>query len=389
MATYISSNANRFYAAIEENYGLAAPITSANRYPAIRLQAQQILERGKRLDKTGTRTLLGMPKQARRHTGFETRTYLSSWNGSGEPGYGVLFQSAMGGAGQQSSKLQVAVVNGPVQLQTRTPHSLSVGSAISFLNEVRFVTGVPDPLSVAFNAPFTSPPSSGATLAPTVTYMLSTTLPSVTLYDYWDPVTTVSRVVTGAAVNSLSISINGDYHEFAFSGPASDLLDSSSFQTGTGGLSTFPTEPGAAAFDYSVVPGHLGQVWLGSEASQFFTLTEASIELRNNLDVRNREFGSSIPRAVVPGTRQVGSSFTVLAQDDAQTAGLYRAAKQRSTISAMLQLGQQQGQLMGIFLPTVTPEIPNYNDSEARLQWEFRNNMAQGVHNDEIYIAFA
>ena len=55
----------------------------------------------------------------------------------------------------------------------------------------------------------------------------------------------------------------------------------------------------------------------------------------------------------------------------------------------MIQLGQQQGQLMGIFMPAMTPEIPNFNDSETRLQWEFKNNKAQGTANDEFFIAFA
>jgi hypothetical protein len=55
----------------------------------------------------------------------------------------------------------------------------------------------------------------------------------------------------------------------------------------------------------------------------------------------------------------------------------------------MLQLGQQQGQLMGIYMPNVTPEIPNYIDSDLRLVWDFNNNLAQGTADDEIYIAFA
>jgi hypothetical protein len=83
------------------------------------------------------------------------------------------------------------------------------------------------------------------------------------------------------------------------------------------------------------------------------------------------------------------STFTLFAQDDAQTRGLYAAAKSRSPIPAMLQLGQQQGQMMGIFVPNVVPEIPLYNDSETRLMWEFKNNLGQGSSNDEIYVAFA
>lgn len=389
MANYISSNANRFYVAIEESYALAAPVTAANRFPSVRLEAQQILEHGKRLDKTGTRTFLGTPKSARRHTAFQSRTYLTSWSGSGQPSYGPLFQAALGASAQLSTGLVISSVQNPTTLQTATPHGLSTGFGISYGNEIRFVTVVPDPSTAVINAPFSTAPSPSSALAPAVTYKLSTSLPSLTLYDYWDPVSAVSRVITGAAVNNFQVSINGDYHEFLFTGPAADVLDSSSFVSGMGGLNSFPAEPALIEFDYSIVPGHLGQVWLGTPANQFFTLTEASVAVSNSIESRNQEFGSSYPRAIVPGSRLVSSEFMLLAQDDAQTTALYTAAKQRNPISAMLQLGQQQGQLMGIFLPNMTPEIPNYDDAEPRLQWEFKNNRAQGSADDEVYIAFA
>lgn len=89
------------------------------------------------------------------------------------------------------------------------------------------------------------------------------------------------------------------------------------------------------------------------------------------------------------GEREVISKFALLAQDDAQTVALYAAAKQRNPIAAMLQLGQQRGQLMGLYMPNVVPEIPVYNDAKPRLQWEFNNNLAQGISDDEIFVAFA
>lgn len=90
MASYIASNANRFYAAIERTYGQVAPIGAGNRFPAIRLEAEQVLQPSKRFDKTGTRTLGGVSSNARRYTAFEVRTYLTTWSGSGEPFVGPL-----------------------------------------------------------------------------------------------------------------------------------------------------------------------------------------------------------------------------------------------------------------------------------------------------------
>lgn len=389
MSTYISSNQNRFYAALEANYGEAAPITSSNRYPAVRLSGQQAVELGRRRDKTGTRTFLGGSSSARRKTAFETQTYLTSWNGSQQPGYGALVQAALGATPQISSGLVIASAQSGSSLQTTTNHGLSVGSAVSYNNELRFVTGTPAPNALNLNVPFSTTPTANAALSPAISYNLATVLPSVTVYDYWDPITAVSRMVTGGAVDVFAISVNGDFHEMQFSGPAGNLLDSSSFTVGTAGLSTFPVEPPLIDFNYTVLPGNLGQVWLGNTPSEFFTLTEAAVALKNNIDLRSMEFGSSYPLAMTPGPRLVSSNFTLLVQDDTQTPALYAAAKDRTQISAMLQLGAQQGQLMGIYLASVTPEVPLYNDSGTRLQWQFKNNLAQGTGNDELYVAFA
>jgi hypothetical protein len=389
MASYISSNANRFYAAIETAYGQAATVNAQNRFPAVQLQAEQLVERGRRLDKTGTRTFLALSPSSRRHTAFEVRAYLTSWSGSGGPPYGPLVQSAFGTPSQLSSGLIVAALQSPIQIQTTVPHGLSMGSAVSYLNEIRFITGVPDIVNLVINAPFSNDAEVNATLSPAVTYRLSSALPSITLYDYWDPITAVSRIVTGAAVDTFEVSINGDYHELIFSGPAANLIDSASFAPGSAGLSSFPTEPNLANFNCSIVPGNLGQLWLGSASNRFFTLTEAHIEVKNNINLRNREYGSSYPLAIAPGPRRAVCDFTLLAQDNPQTAALYAAGKNRQAITAMLQLGQRQRELMGIFMPKIMPEVPRYDDSETRLQWHFNNNLGQGIADDEIYVAFA
>lgn len=389
MPSCISSNANRFYTAVEPSYAQAAAITPVNRFPAVKLQAQQMMEQRRRLDKTGTRTFLGSSRNGGRRTVFQVRTHLTSWNGAGQPGYGPLFQAGLGAIPQFSAELVVSSVLNPTTIQTVSPHGLSTGFAVSYAGEIRFITSVPDALTFTTNAPFSQTPAVNSLLAPTVTYPLSTSLPSVTLYDYWDAVSPISRVITGAAVDSLEISVSGDYHNFVFAGPAADILDAVSFQSGNAGLSSYPIEPAIGTFNYQGVPGHLGQLWIGQPASQFFTLTEASIQIKNNVDTRPYEFGSSFPTSVVAGERQVKSRFSLLVQDDAETRALYTAARQQNCVSIMLQLGQQQGQLMGIYMPNVTPEMPDYVDSDLRLVWTFSNNLAQGVADDEIYVAFA
>jgi hypothetical protein len=390
MASYISSNANRFYTALESAYGNAAAISSSNRIPALKLTVRQQREVTHRKDKTGTRTFAGLPPGGRLKTNFELQTYLTSWAKSQPgPAYGPLFQAALGGTPQEFPGGTVASCTGDGRLGFTAEHGLQVGQAVASGSEIRFVAAIVDASNVQLNVPFTVLPAPGAVLSATVTYGPATELPSVSVFDFWSPATAVQRMLCGAAVDEMEISINGDYHEFRFNGVAQDVVDSSSFSAAAGGLQTFPPEPEMSAFDYSIVPGNMGQAWLGPMPNQFFTITSASVVMKNNLDMRAKEFGSSVPRAICPGERQVTSAFDLFSQDDAATAELYQAARQQSPITVMFQLGQASGQLMGVYLKSVIPEVPEFNDGKARLQWQFRPSRGQGTVDDEIAVAFA
>ncbi|HWC99463.1 MAG TPA: hypothetical protein VG456_22040 [Candidatus Sulfopaludibacter sp.] len=388
MSSYISSNANRFYTALESAYGSVGAITSSNRIPALKLAIRQQREAANRKDKTGTRTFAGLPPGGRLKTTFDLQTYMTSWHPPAPPGYGPLFQAALGGAPQAFTGGTVASCTADGKLGFAAPHGLTAGSSVTSGGEIRFVAAIIDASNVQLNVPFTVLPAAGAAVGPTVTYAPATELPSVSLFDFWSPATAVQRVLCGAAIDQMEIAINGDYHEFHFSGEGQDVVDSSSYTAGADDLVSFPQEPALDTFDYSIVPGNMGQAWLGASGKQFFTVTSASVGVKNNLDTRTKEFGSHVPRAISPGTRQVTAAFELFSQDDAATAELYQAARQQSPISVMFQLGEVSGQLMGVYLKSVVPEVPEFDDGKARLQWKFRPSRAQGTADDEIAVAF-
>ena len=389
MPSYISSNANRFYTALENSFGEVESITAANRIPAVKLGIRQQLDSAPRKDKTGSRTFGGLPAGGRRRTDFELHTYLTSWDkATTHPGYGPLFQAALGGAPVGFSGGTVAVSTADGRLGFGASHGLSLGQAVEFQGEIRFVAALVDAQTVQLNARFTALPSGGSALGPTVTYSPATQLSSISVFDYWSPSAAVQRLLCGAAVNQMDIRVNGDYHEFHFTGLAQDVLDNTSFSGGAGQLQTFPIEPELAAFDYSIVPGNMGQAWIGTEPSQFLTITNASIVLKNDLETRSKEFGSSLPRAISPGKRSVTAAFELYSQDDDATKSLYQAARQQSPISVMFQLGEVDGQVMGVYLKSVVPEVPEFDDGDNRLQWKFRASRAQGTVDDEISVAF-
>jgi hypothetical protein len=386
--SYISSNANRFYTALESAYGSIPTITASNRIPAVKLDVRQQLEVTNRKDKTGSRTFVGLPTGGRRRTNFDLRTYVtSSQPGAGGPAYGALFQAAMGGTPLQFAGGTVASYSNGT-LGFTAPHGLSAGQAVTYGGEIRFVSAIVDTSTVQLNAPLTTTPAVGAAVGAAVTYVLATELPSVSIFDYWSPTTATQRILSGAAVDQMAIEINGDYHELHFSGLAQDVVDNSSFSGGASQLTSFPAEPTLAAFDFSIVPGNMGEAWLGSTPTQFFTITSASVGLKNNLDARMKEFGFSLPQAISPGERSVEAAFELYSQDDSATVGLYQAARQQSPITVMFQLGQTAGQLMGVYLKSAIPVVPEFDDSKNRLQWQFRPSRAQGTVNDEMVCAF-
>lgn len=389
MACYISSNENRFYVAEEPSFGTVAAVTAENRFPALRLAARQRIERAERRDKTGGRTFVGIPSGVRKSTTFELATYMTSWTTApSQPAYGPLFRAALGAAPAAFGGGTLASAPNGATIRFTAPHGLTPGQGLTCNGELRFVAAVVDELAVQLNAPLTSSPVAGSAVGATMTYALATQLTSVSLYDCWSPAGAVQRILAGAAVDRARIKVNGDYHEFEFSGAAADLIDSASFYAGQGGLTEFPQEPEPGNLDYTIVPGHLGQAWLGSEPTRVYTLTSAELEIDNDLDLRSREFGMAYPRCIVAGQRRITLDFSLFSSDEGSATELYQAARQRSPISAMFQLGQQEGQLFGFYVKSFVPEVPDFDDRETRLQWRFTNSRAQGTFNDELYVAF-
>ncbi len=389
MGCYVSSNNERVYVALESSYGEVPTITAANRIPLLKLGAKQVPAVTGRKDKTGSRTFVGLPNSIRKTTSFTLNTLMTEWvDQTAAPTEGPLFQAALGATPVLYSGGTVASVTGQTQVAFTAAHGLSPGQAITSGTDIRFVAAVENSTTVFINAPFTITPTAGAAIGATITYNLAEDLPSLSIFDYWDPSGAVDRILIGAAMDKPTIKVNADFQEFDFSGPSQDLLDSTSFTSGQGGLTAFPAEPAQTGFDYTVIPGHLGQVWMGATPTEFFTLTEAELTLENNIALRLHEFGSDFPRCITAGARKISLNFNIFESVDTQTAGLYQAARQRSPISVMFQLGEQQQQLFGAYMPAMVPEVPQFDDSETRLQWKFQNDRAQGSVDDELYIAF-
>lgn len=389
MSCYISSNNERAFVALENEFGEVGAVTGAHRIPLVKLDVRQTLRDPGRRDKTGSRTFAGLPNKVRTDLTFRLNTLMMAWgNAPGAPAHGALFQAAMGGEARVFAGGTVAGVPSLTQITFGAAHGLSVGQGITFGGEMRFVTGVPNATTVIMNAAFSEVMTVGAVIGPTVTYRLATDLKSASIHDRWDPAEAVQRIVSGAAMDVMRIRVNGDFHEFEFSGPAKNVVDSATFVTGDAGLVSFPEEPASVGYDATLVPGHLGQVWMGSAPSRMHTLTSAELVLDNGVSLRSQEFGSDAARCIAAGQRSVKLNFRVYPEDEGETVELYQAARQRSPVEVMLQLGEEAGQLFGAYLPALVPELPEFGDAEARLEWNFDGSRAQGAVDDELYVCF-
>src|SRR5208337_3721044 len=210
--SYILSNDNRFYVALEQSYGAAAAISAVNRIPAVKLTTKQQTEKVQRADKTGSRTFAGNPAGLRTQTSFGLKTYMANWaDPTTLPPHGPLFQACLGASPVQSAGGTVASGSGTSTLAFTAPHGLAPGAAVTSGGEIRFVTVVVNTDTVQLNAPFSVTPTTNSRTGPTATYQTAENLSSVTLFDYWSPQTAVQRVLAGVAVDTLSIKVNGDF----------------------------------------------------------------------------------------------------------------------------------------------------------------------------------
>lgn len=389
MSNCVLSNQNRFYGKVEPAFGQAPAITAADRLSAIKLGIRQSDELRERKDKTGSRTFVGVAPGGRKRTQFSLETYLMAGTTPGAaPAAGHLFRAALGGGPLVFAGGTAGAGSTTTAIVFSSPHGLVEGQAFGFNDELRFVAAVSSPTGVTVGAPFSTAPGAGAPFTGAVSYKPAGEMPTLSIFDYWDPAGAVNRILVGAACGVLRVKINSDFHEFEFSGEAQDVLDSVSFTPGQGGLSSFPGEPPVSGSTGLPVPGNLGQAWLGAAASKFLTVTKATVALDNDLDLRNREFGSSVPLCHGGGLRKVTADIRLFEVDDAATKGLYQAARAQAAIGALFQLGQSAGQLFGVYLKSVVPKVPEFDDGDRLLEWSFGDCRAQGQGDDEIFVAF-
>ena len=152
----------------------------------------------------------------------------------------------------------------------------------------------------------------------------------------------------------------------------------------------FPAEPAIAPLTYSLVPGHLGEAWMGATPALVVLYgDEGSTDVQQQSGPQKQRVWFPAGSRNQPRGSQRGDRFHCLPAGRRDHARVVPGGNGNgSPIPVMLQLGQQSGQMFGLYMSSVIPQVPQFDDSDKRQQWQFVNCRAQGVLNDEIFVAF-
>lgn len=388
MGCYINSTNERLYGAIESEFGAAASLSSGDRLSFRSLKLGESAIRATRRDKTGSRTRFAPHPEIRTDNRFELTAYFPGRDAvAPTDAMTNLVECALGGERRSATGLIVSSIGtNPASITFSAPHLLAPSQALRFGGQIRFVKEVVSSNIVALSAPFDGNLSAGSSLGTTVTLYPGDTPRSFTLGNYWNPTGTLDRILAGSVIDEMEIALNSDFHGARFQGITREVVSVAAFSAGHTGLTQFPAEPPLSLASFVLVPGHVGQLHLGGAE---FYLLQLSLRLQNRVDARAREFGLGVAPCYSADLREVSVQFQLYASTKEAVAALHAMARNRQETDLSIQLGNKEGQLVGIHIPRFVPEIPELNDSDSRVVMSYPSSLAYGVANDEIAVSFA
>ncbi|MDX2267837.1 MAG: phage tail tube protein [Bryobacter sp.] len=383
---YIATHSNRIYLKSETDHPAMGDMSEAVLAPVTSLRVNTRRQQLFRQDKTGFRTDTPVLGPQRELIEVSLGAYGVGWDGGAtKTAISPLLESGFSAQANVGANYTVAAVAGAT-LTLGEDSTLTVGAALLFGTELRFVTAVSGLREVTLNAPFTVEPSLGATLQGCLNLGVGDATHTMSLLDNWNPSQAVQRFLTGVVANRLTVAVNNDFLDLSVDGFARNQYDS--VNGVVSGEFTFPTEPaGTGSLLASPIAGHLGQAVVGVDHQNVCTLTEATITIDNNIEPRTDEFGCYTTKAYTLGKRRVTVDFTLFERNDAFSQSLYAQAVNNVPVPVMFQLGTQPGAMLGIYLPAVLLSMPEFDDRQSRLLWRFQGSLALGGQNDEIFLA--
>jgi hypothetical protein len=383
---YIASLSNRIFIKSEVDSPTLNNMAEAQIAPITAFELSSNRKQLYRRDKTGFRSESPVMGPQRELIEFNLDSYGTGWaGGSSKPAISSILESGLCKSAELSSSFAVQSSAG-TSISLQADAALSIGMGLSFGSEIRFIESISGPRDFTINAAFSVQLDSGSQLDGCANLSLGESVNPMSILDSWAPSQAIQRFVTGAVTDVLKVNINNDFLEISAKGYARNLYDNVS---GIGGSEfQFPEAPANfSALENSPIAGHLGQAFIGVPAASLCTLTQAELRIDNNIEPRTDEFGCFSTKAFVLGRRRVSLDLTIFERNDALSQALYAKAVNNEPVPVMLQIGNQPGSMFAIYLPSVLFPVPAFSDAQPRLLWQFRNAIAMGLQNDEVFIA--
>src|SRR5579859_7486170 len=131
---YISADLHRQFVALESSFGVVPAFTAAGAFPALTLDLELQQEYLERKDFTGSRSFSGVFAGGRRQGRFQTEAYLIP-----SANLAPFFQAACGETPRTFAGGQVTAGSSASTLVFAAAHGLTVGQAVGYGGELRFV----------------------------------------------------------------------------------------------------------------------------------------------------------------------------------------------------------------------------------------------------------
>ena len=161
-----------------------------------------------------------------------------------------------------------------------------------------------------------------------------------------------NRLIWGCFVTEFMITLNGNVLVCDFRGRGGYLLDSTNFSNedtiAKAGLSSYPTEPGAATYAGNIIPGFGATLTIDSQSGLEQKVRSMQIRGTTGFQVIGDVLADAYPIQAVGGLRQCAVSIGMLDDDSATLNDIKQKAKQEASISFSLVVGSVTGSKMTI-----------------------------------------
>ncbi len=211
------------------------------------------------------------------------------------------------------------------------------------------------------------------------------------LASYRTPSTLNQRIAYGCVVNEATFNVGADIAEWTASGEAKYVIESDYFGDASteekGGLSVFPTEPGAPVTNGGIIAGFTGLIVIGGNTQ--VRIRTAQIKINNGAAVIKDTFGTYLPDDVEGDLRNVTLTFTLYEDDTAAQKAIREATITKTPVDADITVGTVTGSIVEFLLKNVQLAAYTLDDSARRYSLTVPESRAFGTSitsKDEITI---